>query len=78
MLTLYSRPGCHLCEIAKERLERAGIDFRERSIAGDASLEDAYGWDIPVLVDETGRTLMKGVFTDSRIASLNDERKLGI
>ena len=71
MLILYSRPGCHLCEIAKERLERAGIDFQQRSIAGDAKLEEAYGWDIPVLVDETGRTLIKGVFTDSRLAALS-------
>jgi hypothetical protein len=70
VLILYSRPGCHLCEIAKERLERAGIAFQERSIAGDATLEDAYGWDIPVLTDESGRVLFKGVINESRIATL--------
>lgn len=70
MLILYSRPGCHLCEIAKERLERAGIAFQERSIDGDAVLEDAYGWDIPVLTDESGRVLFKGVINESRIATL--------
>jgi Glutaredoxin-like domain (DUF836) len=70
MLTLYSRPGCHLCEIAKGRLEQAGIAFQERNINGDAKLEEMYGWDIPVLTDETGRVLLKGVFNESRIASL--------
>lgn len=70
MLILYSRPGCHLCEIAKERLERAGIAFVEQSIDGNPKLEDAYGWDIPVLTDATGRVLLKGVFNDSRIAAL--------
>jgi hypothetical protein len=70
MLTLYSRPGCHLCEIAKQRLERAEIAFQERDINGDAALEDMYGWDIPVLTDESGRVLLKGVFNESRIATL--------
>ncbi len=70
MLILYSRPGCHLCEIAKGRLERAGIAFQERNINDDAKLEEAYGWDIPVLTDESGRVLLKGVFNKSRIAAL--------
>ena len=70
MLTLYSRPGCHLCEIAKERLERAGIAFHEQNIDGDLKLKEAYGWDIPVLTDSTGRVLLKGVFNESRIAAL--------
>jgi Glutaredoxin-like domain (DUF836) len=70
MLILYSRPGCHLCEIAKQRLEQAEITFQEQNINGDAKLEDAYGWDIPVLTDESGRVLLKGVFNESRIAAL--------
>lgn len=70
MFTLYSRPGCHLCEIARERLERAGIEFTEESIAGDARLEEAYGWDIPVLTDAAGKVVLKGVFNDARIAAL--------
>lgn len=70
MLILYSRPGCHLCEIAAERLEKAGIAFEHQSIAGNPDLEALYGIEIPVLTDASGRTLIKGVFSDARIAAL--------
>jgi glutaredoxin len=70
VLILYARPGCHLCEIAAERLARAGIAFEERSIAGNPDLEERYGIEIPVLTDDSGRVLLKGVFNDARIASL--------
>jgi hypothetical protein len=73
VLILYARPGCHLCEIAAERLAHAGIVFEERSIAGNPDLEERYGIEIPVLTDDSGRVLLKGVFNDARIASLGLE-----
>lgn len=52
-VTLYTRPGCHLCEQAKAAiaplLEECGARLREVNIEGDAVLESRYGWDIPVL-----------------------------
>ncbi|CUR54480.1 Glutaredoxin 2 [metagenome] len=55
-VTLYSRPGCHLCEDARKVIARVcselGETFEEISIDGDADLQDRYGEEIPVtLVD---------------------------
>jgi glutaredoxin len=53
-LTLYTRPGCHLCDEAKEVLarvaERTGEPWTEVDITGDPKLEDEYGFRIPVLL----------------------------
>jgi glutaredoxin len=52
-VTLYTRPGCHLCEQAKAAIAPVLAEFgallHEVSIEGDAVLEDRYGWDIPVI-----------------------------
>ena len=55
-VTLYSRPGCHLCEAAREVVERVcadlGESFTEVDIDSSAELLEAYGEQIPVtLVD---------------------------
>ena len=52
-VTLYSRPGCHLCEEAKAALapllREFGAVLREINIDDDAVLKERYGWDIPVI-----------------------------
>jgi glutaredoxin len=52
-VTLYSRPGCHLCEAAKAAIDPLLLEFGatlyEINIDGDAVLTERYGWDIPVL-----------------------------
>src|SRR5579872_705648 len=52
-VTLYTRPGCHLCEEAKSAiaplLREFGAVLREVNIETDAVLEERYGWDIPVI-----------------------------
>ena len=54
--TLYSRPGCHLCDEMKtivQRVARASSDavtIEEIDISTDADLEARYGLDIPVLL----------------------------
>lgn len=52
-VTLYTRPGCHLCEEAKAAmaplLREFGASLREVNIEQDAVLEEHYGWDIPVI-----------------------------
>jgi len=52
-VTLYSRPGCHLCEEAKAAiapvLGQFGAALHEVNIDEDAVLQKRYGWDIPVI-----------------------------
>jgi hypothetical protein len=56
VLTIYSRPGCHLCQDMTETAERVvkalGVAARidEVSIAGEPELEARYGAEIPVLL----------------------------
>jgi glutaredoxin len=53
-LTLLTRPGCHLCDVAKEALARVSAATGERwvdvDITGDADLEEEYGIRIPVIL----------------------------
>ncbi len=52
-VTLYTRPGCHLCEEAKAVIEPLVVEFgaklREVNIEGDVGLTEQYGLDIPVV-----------------------------
>jgi len=52
-VTLYSRPGCHLCDQAKAVitpvLREFGVVLREVNIDEDPILKDRYGWDVPVI-----------------------------
>lgn len=56
ILTLYSRPGCHLCDEMKAIVQRvastadAPITIEEIDISTDAALEARYGLEIPVLL----------------------------
>jgi hypothetical protein len=53
-LTIYSRPGCHLCEEMKAVVTRVARDLPlevdEVDISGDPELEARYGLEIPVLI----------------------------
>jgi glutaredoxin len=49
-ITLYTKPGCHLCEVAAGALEEIGEPFEEIDITTDLQLEIEY-WDrIPVIM----------------------------
>ena len=56
VLTLYSRPGCHLCAEMKAVVQRAmratttPITIDEIDISTDPGLEARYGLEIPVLM----------------------------
>jgi hypothetical protein len=70
IITLLSRPGCHLCEEARTVIERVagelGVPWTERDITGSAHDTAEYGEMIPV-------TLIDGVQHDFwRV----DERRL--
>lgn len=51
-VTVYSRPGCHLCDVAKEVVDRVCNDLRvawtEIDIDSDPDLLDRFGEAIPV------------------------------
>lgn len=48
-ITLYTRPGCHLCEEAKATLRRLELAFDEVNIELDDALHARYLERIPVL-----------------------------
>jgi glutaredoxin len=48
-LTLYGRPGCHLCDDAREVLLRVGAPFDEVDIESDDALFKRYLERIPVV-----------------------------
>lgn len=52
-VTLYTKPGCHLCEEAKQEMLAAGISdkytFEEVNIEEDAEAYDRYKFEIPVI-----------------------------
>jgi len=47
VVTLYGKPGCHLCEDARRAL--AGLDFEEVDVSIDPGLHARYGERIPVV-----------------------------
>jgi glutaredoxin len=51
-ITLYTRPGCHLCDDARVVVERVcadlGESFEEVDITTDDDLADRFGEDVPV------------------------------
>lgn len=50
-LILFAKPGCHLCEEARElvQLTLPGMTLVEVDISTDARLQSKYGYTIPVL-----------------------------
>jgi hypothetical protein len=52
-MTLYSRPGCHLCEemrdVALAVAREAGATFEEMDVDADPALAARYDLEIPVL-----------------------------
>jgi Glutaredoxin-like domain (DUF836) len=66
VVTLYGRPGCHLCDEAREQILRivdgsARVELRELDIEGDEGLMRAYLERIPV-VEVDGRIVSELVF----------------
>jgi len=81
-LTIYSRPGCHLCDEMKTVVERAvarlgaGIRVDEIDISTDADLEARYGTEIPVLL-VNGKKAAKCRVSDAELARILSSRAVG-
>ena len=61
-VTLYTRPGCHLCEEAKAAMRASGCKdeflLEEINIDRDAALHDKYKFDIPVVYENNRRAIL--------------------
>jgi hypothetical protein len=55
-LTLYHRPGCHLCQEMEGALRRLqpslGFQLQRLDVDADTRLRDQYGWLVPLLFIE--------------------------
>ena len=71
-VTLYSKPGCHLCDDMKaivQRVTRAAelpVTIEEIDISTDPDLEARYGLEIPVLLVDS-RKAAKYRITDEEL-----------
>jgi glutaredoxin len=71
-LTIYSRPGCHLCDEMKavvERVVRSAAQpptIEEIDISTDPALEARYGVEIPVLLID-GKKVAKHRVTEEAL-----------
>jgi glutaredoxin len=83
-ITIYSRPGCHLCDEMKSVVERvlAAVDgnrnadafvLDEVDISTDPALEARYGLEIPVLMID-GRKAAKYRVGEQELRRLLDAR----
>lgn len=81
-LTLYSRPGCHLCDDMKAVVARVTrelplpIALEEIDISTDAELESHYGDEIPVLL-LNGKKVAKYRVTEAELARMLSARARG-
>jgi thiol-disulfide isomerase/thioredoxin len=79
-LTLYSRPGCHLCDEMKAAIARVAREFpvtlEEIDISPDPALEARYGVEIPVLLVD-GRKAAKYRIGDEELRRLLESRAGG-
>ena len=52
-VTIYSRPGCHLCDEARKVIQASGLDgeytLEEINIESDPELLERYRYEIPVI-----------------------------
>ena len=72
-VVLYSRAGCHLCDVARgvvlAQRERVGFEFQEIDIEADEELELEYGIRIPV-VEIDGEEAFEVTVDPARLAEL--------
>jgi glutaredoxin len=79
-LTIFSRPGCHLCDEMKEVVHRVSaavpLSIEEVDISADAELERLYGVEIPVLMID-GKKVAKYRIEESELLRIVTRRAKG-
>ena len=76
-VTIYSKPGCHLCDEAKEVMRQAGCDdlfeLEEVNIESDAELQARYRFEIPVIMINGVEAFRYRLTKEAFIRRLEDE-----
>ena len=81
-LTIYSKPGCHLCDEMKSLVHRViarqpdarTITLDEIDISSDRELVDRYGLEIPVLLID-GKKVAKYRVSEDELARMIGGRR---
>ena len=78
VLTIYSKPDCHLCHEMKAAVQRVlrgrtDIPLEEIDISNDPALLDRYGLEIPVLMID-GRKVAKYRVTEAELTRMIGSR----
>ena len=80
-VTLYTRPGCHLCDEAKAQiaplLRDAGARLREVNIDADPVLRARYDFDVPVIFLGTRKVAKHRVDLKQFRRQLDEARRRG-
>jgi glutaredoxin len=80
-LTMYSRPGCHLCDEMMATIERAapgaGLTVEVIDISTDPTLEARYGLEIPVLM-VNGKKAAKYRIAEAELIQLLKARRANL
>lgn len=77
-ITIYSRPGCHLCDEMKAVVDRTAgriATVQEIDISTDPELEARYGLEIPVLVID-GKKVAKYRIEEADLRRILEARAL--
>ena len=80
-LTIFSKPGCHLCDemkatvhrVLSTRSNRASIAVDEIDISNDAALLEQYGLEIPVLLID-GKNAAKYRVSEQELTQMLNRR----
>ena len=81
IVTIYSKPDCHLCHEMKAAVQRVlrgrtGIPLEEIDISKDPALLDRYGLEVPVLIID-GKKVAKYRVTEAELTRMLDSRDDG-
>lgn len=67
-IRLYTRRGCHLCELAEDMLAAQGADARLIDVDGDPEALTRYDLRVPVL-EIDGRVALEGRFEERALTA---------
>lgn len=73
IVTVYTRPGCHLCEKAISAMAGTGVPFEEVDISRDPFLEREFGIFVPV-VQVDGKTIYEAGMDAGALPGLLEEQ----
>jgi glutaredoxin len=80
IVTLYARPGCHLCEDVRALLDElapeGGFTLREINIENDGALFERYRFEIPVVLID-GSEIARGRIDERALIAALDRRPWG-